>query len=149
MPVHYDQPMGFGRVDDHVKGWVQRSYLEQDGWWAQLVLDEFAFLDDLGFSLTEEEWVGVHFHQKGHYVCFAGPRGEVVIAFDPDDPRWWAIGADVVTRNPPRRESLDHLISRYLPEARPPAILPLDRPAVEANVRWWADGLRRIASDVL
>lgn len=35
------------RVEDHVRGWVQWSYLKHDGWWAQLVLDEFSFLRTL------------------------------------------------------------------------------------------------------
>src|SRR4029077_5063590 len=47
------------RVEDHVTGWVQLSYLKRDGWWVQLVLDEFSFLDDLGFSLTGSEWAGI------------------------------------------------------------------------------------------
>jgi hypothetical protein len=137
------------RVEDHVKGWVQRTYLNADGWWAQLVLDEFAFLDDLGFSLTSSEWAGIHFHQKGHYVAFVGPRRDVSIAYDPDDPARVTIDAHVVDHDPPLFIPLDGLIAQYLPGEQPPSRVPLDRAAVEANVRWWAHGLRRIGADVL
>src|SRR3954469_2283083 len=137
------------RVEDHIKGWVQRSYLKRDGWWAQLVLDEFAFLDDLGFSFSANDWAGIHFHQNGHYVAFVGPRHDVVVEYDPDDPKRVTIGADVVEHDPPRFVPLDALIVKYIPEARPPARQPLDRAAVAANVQWWADALRRIASEVL
>lgn len=137
------------RVEDHVKGWVQRSYLKRDGWWAQLVLDEFAFLDDLGFSMSGSDWAGIHFHQKGHYVAFVGPRRDVAVEYDPDDPKRVTIGADVVEHDPPRFMPLDGLISQHIAGEQSPSRTPLDRAAIEANVRWWANGLRRIASEVL
>jgi hypothetical protein len=133
-------------MEDLVQGWVQRTYLKADGWWAQLVLDEFSFLDDLGFSLTDAEWAGIHFHQKGHYVAFTGPRRDVVIEYDPETK---TIGAEIVEHDPSRFISLDGLISDHIPDEKPPPRSPLDRVAVEANVRWWAAGLRRIARDVL
>ena len=135
------------RVEDHVNGWVQRSYLKRDGWWAQLVLDEFSFLRDLGFSLTGSKWAGIHFHQRGHYVTFIGPRRDVSIGYDPDDTK--TIDAHVVEHDPPKFIRLDGLIAQGLPGTQPPRRQPLDREAVETNVRWWADGLRRIAGDVL
>jgi len=137
------------RVEDHVKGWVQRSYLKRDGWWAQLVLDEFAFLDDLGFSLSANDFAGIHFHQKGHYVAFVGPHRDVVVDYDPDDPKRVTIGADVVEHDPHRFIPLDSLLAQHDPGAQPPSRTPLDRASIEANVRWWADGLRRIAPEVL
>jgi hypothetical protein len=134
-------------VEDQVKGWVQRSYLKRDGWWAQLVLDEFSFLRDLGFTLTGSDWAGVHFHQRGHYVGYTGPRRDLAIGYDPEDTK--TIDAHVVEYHPSRFIALDGLIAERLPEAHPPRRQPLDREAVEANVRWWADCLRRIAADVL
>jgi hypothetical protein len=138
-----------GRVEDHVKGWVQRTYIKADGWWAQLVLDEFSFLGGLGFSLSGSEWAGIHFHQKGHYVAFVGVRRDVVIEYNPDDPARVTIGADLVEHDPPTFIALDGLIAQHIPGEHPPPRQPLDREAVEASVRWWADGLHRIASEVL
>ena len=137
------------RVEDLVKGWIQRSYLERDGWWAQLVLDEFAFLDELGFSLVASSWAGVHFHQKGHYVGFVGPRRDIAVDYDPDDPKRVTIGASLVEHDPPRFVSLDEVLAEHIPGVEMPRRKPLDRDAVEANVRWWADGLRQIAPEVL
>ena len=134
------------RVEDHVTGWVQRSYLKRDGWWAQLVLDEFSFLDDLGFSLTGSEWAGIHFHQKGHYVAFVGPRRDVAIEYDPETN---TIGADIVDHDPRRFTPLDQLIAQHIPGEEPPQREPLDRETISATVRWWAGGLRRIAPEIL
>ena len=134
------------RVEDHVKGWVQRSYLKADGWWAQLVLDEFSFLDDFGFSLTGSEFSGIHFHQKGHYVAFTGPRCDVSIGYDPESN---IIEAYVVKPDPVLFTPLDGLIVDRVPGAEPPRRGQLDRAAVEENVRWWAAGLRQIATEVL
>jgi hypothetical protein len=134
------------RVEDYVKRRVDRSYLESNGWWAQLVLDEFSFLDDLGFSLTGSPLAGVHFHQKGHYIRFTGPRRDVTVDYDPES-KW--IGADIVESYPTMYIPLDGLIAQYLPNAEPPPRRPFDREMVGANVRWWAAGLRQIASNVL
>jgi hypothetical protein len=103
------------RVDDLVKGWVGRSYIKRDGWWAQLVLDEFSFLDDLGFSLTRSESAGIHFHQKGHYIAFAGPQRDVVIDYDPETK---TMGASVLEHDPPRFIPLDDLIVARQPGAQ-------------------------------
>jgi hypothetical protein len=129
--------------------WVERSYLKRDGWWAQLVVEEFSFLDELGFSLTGPEWAGVHFHQKGHYVAFVGPKVEVVVEYDPDDPKRVTIGAYVVEHNPRQQIPLDDLIANHIPEKKRPSRKPLDRESITATIRWWADGLRRIGPEVL
>jgi hypothetical protein len=134
------------RVDDLVKGWVQRSCLKRDGWWAQLVLDEFDFLRGLGFSLTGSEMAGVQFHQKGHFVGFRRSDRDVVIEYDPETD---TIGADVIEHRENKFVPLDDLILLHVPDAQPPARSPLDRTTIEENVRWWAAGLRQIASDVL
>jgi hypothetical protein len=101
------------------QGWVQRSYLKRDGWRAQLVM------------------------------AFVGPRRDVAVAYDPDDPKRVTMGADVVEHDPVKFIPLDALIAQHIAGAHPPSSSPLDRAAIEANVRWWADGPRRIASEVL
>jgi hypothetical protein len=141
-----DDPVVGYRVDDLVKGWVQRSYLKRDGWWAQLVLDEFDFLRGLGFSLSGSEMAGVQFHQKGHFVDFHRSDRDVVIEYDPETD---TIGAVVIDHSPHRWIPLDDLILRHVPGAQPPTRAPLVRAMVEANVRWWAAGLRHVASEVL
>ena len=129
-----------------VKGWIQRSYLKSCGWWAALVLDEFTFLKDLGYTLTGEPTAGVHFHQKGHYVSYHGVRHDVTIEYDPESEVLQAWVVDVAI---PLMTPLDDLILGHDPEVRVPRRTPLDRAAIEENVRWWAAGLREIASDVL
>jgi hypothetical protein len=142
--------VGMGRAEDHVKGWVQRTYLKRDGWWAQLVLDEFGFLADHGYSLHGGELVGIHFHQRGHYIWFVGPRRDVVVDYDPDDPGRVTIGAQLIEHDdPPTVTTLDAVLSHHLPGALPPPRALLDRESVETNVRWWAAALRRVASEVL
>ena len=64
------------------------------------VLDEFAFLDDLGFSFSGSSWAGIHFHQQGHSVAFVGPRRDVVVGYDPDDPNRVTIRADLFEHDP-------------------------------------------------
>jgi hypothetical protein len=49
-----------------------RSYLAVGGWWAELVLETFGFLEDLSYQLTE-----VHFHQEGHFVRYDGPKCKI------------------------------------------------------------------------
>ena len=123
--------------------------MRRDDWWAALVLAEFSFLDDLGYMSTGSEWAGVHFHHNGHYVAFVGRRRDVVIEYDPDDPARVTIGARVLDHHPPKAISLDVLIAQHLPGEQPPSRVPLDRGAIEANVRWWAKCLGRIAPEIL
>jgi hypothetical protein len=129
-----------------VMGWIERSYLKSDGWWAELVLDQFAFLKDWGYGLTGSPIAGVHFHQKGHYVCYHGVTRDVSIEYDPESEM---IQARVVELANDLSTPFDELILRRKPEGRIPRRTPLDRPAIEENVRWWADGLRSIATEVL
>lgn len=76
-----------------------------------------------------------------------GAASDVTIGYDPDDMK--TIHAHVVEHDPPKFIPLDGLITERLADTHPPRRQPLDREAVEANIRWWADGLRQIASDVL
>ena len=135
------------RVDDLVTDRIGRTYLKRDGWWAQLVLDEFDFLLGLGFKLTGSGMAGIHFHQKGHYIWFDGPRRDVAIDYDPELER---MGASVVEHRGledvgPAFLDLDGLIAQHDPAARRPSRSPFNRAAVEDNVRFWAAGLREIA----
>lgn len=140
------EPREDATIDHLVKGWIQRSYLKRDGWWAQLVLDEFDFLRGLGFSLTGSEMSGVHFHQKGHYVCFRRADRDVVIEYDPETE---TIGAVVIEHRGPRFIPLDDLIRSRILAAHVPPRSPVNRATIEDTVRWWAAGLRQIAAEVL
>ena len=71
-------------IDDLVRGTGQRWWLKDHGWWLELVLDEFAFLEGLGYSLPRDDVKGVHFHFRGHYVWFQGPSRDVTIEIDPE-----------------------------------------------------------------
>lgn len=134
------------RVEDLALGWVNSGYIKRDGWWAQLVLDEFAFLRDMGFSITGSAMAGVHFHQEGSYIAFGRPDRDVIIEYDPETD---TIGAGIVQRDESSALRLDDVILERNPNALLPTRSPLDRANVEANVRWWADGLRAYAKDVL
>jgi hypothetical protein len=140
------EQVGGYRVEDLAQGWVNRSYIKRDGWWAQLVLDEFDFLRGLGFSMTGSEMAGIHFHQEGHFIGFHRPDRDVVIEYDPET---LTIGAAVIRRDEPGLSRLDDLILARVPDTRVPTRSPLDRASVDASVRWWAAGLRNIASEVL
>jgi hypothetical protein len=140
-----DEPERY-RVEDLALGWTNRSYIKRYGWWAQLVLDEFDFLRDPGFSMTGSAMAGVHFHQEGSYVAFGRPDRDVVIEYDPETQ---TIGAGILQRDEPRSLPLDDVILERNPEARLATRSPVNRTNVEANVRWWAGGLRAVAKDVL
>lgn len=136
-------------IDELVIGWVQRSYLKEYRWWLQLITDEFAFLAPLGYSLPRSDVAGVKFHQKGNYVWFHGPGRDVVIEYDPessflDAVLWEEDGSDAGRFIP-----LDAVLLAVPPAVQPPSRVPLDRPAIEANVRWWANGLRAAAQSLL
>jgi hypothetical protein len=89
---------------------------------------------------------GIHFHQQGHFIGFQRSDRDVVIEYD---PKTHTIGAGVIRRDEPHWSRLDDLILSRRRDARFPTRTPLDRSSVEATVRWWAAGLRDIASDVL
>lgn len=134
--------MSWPAVDELVRGSIQRSYLRQYRWWLELILDEFRFLQGLGYSLpTDDPAVGVKFHQKGNYIRFTGPGRDLVVEYHPESS---FITADLVegdSAQTPRFVSLDQALLATGSVNRPPARSPLDRPAIEATIRWWAKGL--------
>jgi hypothetical protein len=136
-------------VGELVRGWVQRSYLKEYGWWLELVLDEFSFLEPLGYSLPRNDLKGVKFHQKGSYVWFEGPRRDVVIEYDPESSFIKADLWEGDASTPGRFKSLDEALLATGSAGTPPARSPLDRRAVEATIRWWAKGLRDDAANLL
>jgi hypothetical protein len=136
-------------VDELVGGRVQRSYLNDCRWWLDLVLNEFAFLEPLGYSLPQHETKGVHFHQKGNYVWFEGPRRDVVIEYDPESSFIRADLWESDASTPGQFMSLDEAVVATGSAGMWPARSPLDRPTVEATIRWWAKGLRANAANLL
>ncbi len=136
--------MPWPSIDELVAGWVHRSYLKRDGWWAEHVLEAFAFLQPLGYSLTGSELAGVHFHQKGHYIWFHGPGRDVTLEYDPETR---VIGAALWGDN--TYEPLDRGLLELEPGAVIPSRVPLSRDAIDANIAWWAEGLQRQAESLL
>jgi hypothetical protein len=128
------------RLDALVMGYVQRTYLyADDGYWADLVLAEFGFLEERGGELDE-----VRFHQQGDYVRFVGPWGSVLLEFFPDNyPRSW-IHSHAQLRGPEAsfEGDLDLLMrlrqQGYVRVARD----PMSRETIAGIVRGWADALR-------
>lgn len=123
-----------------------RDRVNPAAWWADLVLAEFAFLAEYGCTLTGSPTAGVYFHFRGNWIAYHCPRRDVSIEYDPESG---LIDARVVDLEVPLFMPLDDLIRERHPGAQPPRRVPLDRAAIEENVRWWAAELRSIAPDVL
>jgi len=69
------------RLNTLVRGRIERTYLDRDdGYWADLVLSEFAFLEARGGRLA-----AIAFHQKGDSITYEGPWGSVVLELAPDN----------------------------------------------------------------
>jgi len=128
------------RLDALIRDPVERTYLDaDDGYWADLVLSEFSFLEERGGRLAE-----VAFHQKGDYVTYTGPWGEVVVQFAPDNypGKWFYTDARLRGRTATFEGDLDRLLRERMPDRPLPPSAPLDRAMIAANVRAWADALR-------
>jgi hypothetical protein len=131
------------RLDALVHGWVSRSYLSSnDGFWADRVLSEFAFVEERGFVLDE-----IHFHQQGDYMNYRGKFGTILLAFFPDGDQ---ISARASLEG--GKESFSGELDRLAIERtdfRLPRKLPLNRLTIAANVRFWAEVLRSVADEFL
>jgi hypothetical protein len=128
------------RLDGMVSGDVQRTYLGAiDGYWADLVLSEFAFLEERGGTINE-----LAFHQKGDYVLYKGPWGSVALEFTPDNyPATWIDGtARLRGRSASFEGTLDRLVSERAPDFVPPPLAPLDESTVARSLRAWSEVLR-------
>ena len=143
--------MAWPPVDELVTGWVERSYLKKYGWWLNSVLDQFAFLEPLGYSLPSGADNGVAFHQKGNNVWFRGPGRDVVINYDPESrpPFIWAELVDGDLAAGGRLISLDTLLAASGIAESPPSRSPLDRNAIEATIGWWAKGIHGDPAELL
>jgi hypothetical protein len=125
------------RLDGMIHGWVERTYPKGiDGYWADLVLSEFAFLEERGGRLED-----VRFHQKGDYLRYVGAWGTVLLEFEPDS-NWIGGSARLSGESAKFEGELDRLVRERMPETALPPKLPLDRESVAANVRMWAEALR-------
>jgi hypothetical protein len=135
------------RLPELVKKWYLQSYSKDDVWWAELALNEFAYLEALDYRRTGSPLGGVDIELNVHTIGYVGPKAMVLIFYDPEGP---SIGADLYDYAQEGLRTLDELIvERYPDEPMPARPTPLDRAAIEDNVRWWAAGLRSIAPDVL
>jgi hypothetical protein len=125
------------RLDAMIHGWVQRTYLKGiDGYWADLVLSEFAFLEERGGTLES-----VTFHQKGDGIRYTGAWGTVWLEFEPDS-NWIGGGARLSGQGGKFEGELDRLVLERMPEGGLPPKLPLDRENITANLSVWAEALR-------
>lgn len=129
------------RLNALVEDGIERTYLlANDGYWADLVLDEFTFLEERGGRLD-----AVAFHQKGDYIHYVGPWGRVTLEFAPDnypDGRWIWGSADLRSERAAFRGELDRLMHERQTDTTLPSISTLDRATIDANVRAWAKTLR-------
>jgi hypothetical protein len=112
-------------VADYVKGPFVKEYLARYGWWAQRVVDRFAFLQDLGYALDE-----VHFHQEGNFVRYRSPRWDFYVTYESDTD----IRAGFFARDTPKAVNLDELLG-----ARPADLT--NRAAVLAKIDEWAEAM--------
>lgn len=122
---------------------VSRTYLPRDdGYWADLVLAECTFLEDLGFRVDE-----ISFHQQGDFITYRRDGSTIAFEFFPDaeviDARASLAGGFLSFEGP-----LDLIARLHDPGVRPPARAPVSRSVIKANVRFWAAALRT-AEDML
>jgi hypothetical protein len=129
------------RLNALVRDEVERTYLPaDDGYWADLVLAEFAFLEARSGRLD-----ALAFHQKGDYIRYVGPWGRVTLEFAPDNypggPWIWG-SVDLRSEHGAFRGELDRLVRERHRDTPLPSTSSLDRAAIDANVRAWAETLR-------
>jgi hypothetical protein len=129
------------RLDALIRDPVARTYLDVvDGYWADLVLAELGFLEERGGQLD-----AISFHQKGDFITYNGPWGQVVLHFMPDNypgGRWIAAEASLRGTGSVFEGDLDRLVRERAPEQPLPPSVPLDQETIAANVRTWAEALR-------
>ncbi len=130
------------RLNTLVRDRIQRTYLSgDDGYWADVVLAEFAFLEDLGGRVDD-----IAFHQKGDYIRYIGPWGEVVLEFAPDNyPRGWVFGRADVRSDTTRFKGDLRALAGGCSVAQPEPGNPRDREGITAMMHTWATALRRTA----
>ncbi|MDQ6795692.1 MAG: hypothetical protein M3067_12910 [Chloroflexota bacterium] len=127
-----------------VKDPVERIDIERDGWWADLVLDEFAFLKEHGYELAQ-----VRFHFRGNFVRFLGRKCEVVLTYAPEDGGYFDAELWFPPPHHPRVVPLDRLLVEHDPTLQLPPKTSFDSDTITAWVRMWAAGLRQFAPQVL
>lgn len=129
------------RLNGLVHGSVARSYLwGDDGYWADLVLDRFAFLEERGGRLT-----ALAFHQAGDYITYEGPWGSVTLTFFPDNfgfGPWIEASANLRTQRSAFHDGLDRLVRKRRPGTTLTSLATKDRATIRASVDLWADVLR-------
>ena len=131
------------RLDGLVRGEAQRTYLStDDGFWADHVLSEFAFVEERGYVLDE-----IRFHQQGDYILYRGAYGTILLEFFPDGDQIQA-RASLEGGNESFSGELDRLAIERT-DIRLPAKMPLNRFTIATNVRFWAEVLRAVADEFL
>jgi hypothetical protein len=128
------------RLDAIIRDPVDRTYLDAiDGYWADLVLGMFEFLEERGGTLD-----AVRFHFKGDYISYYGPWGKITFEFAPDNLPGGLMRAEATLRGSEATfdGDLDRLVAQR--RAAPPESLgqALDREEIAKHVRAWADALR-------
>lgn len=128
------------RLDGMITDPISRTYLTGiDGVWADLVLSEFAFLEQRGGALDF-----IVFHQKNSTMSYSGPWGDVVLEFAPDsDPFMW-LGGHVDLRGPSStyKGDFDRLMRQRRPGTTLPRLRSHDTAGLAATLRAWADVLQ-------
>ena len=128
------------RLNAIVHGPIQRTYLEHiDGYWADLVLREFEFLEDRGGTLD-----AVSFHFKGDYIIYNGPWGKVTFSFAPDNLPGGQIGAEAIFHGAGAtfEGDLNRLVRRRTGRSVPPIREEIDRAAIVERLGLWSAVLR-------
>lgn len=131
-------PRVSARLDALITNAVERSFLRVDGWWADLVLEQFGFLEDHGMTVR----VSFHFKEHTiqylgavHYVTFLYARGRLC--------RGWL---DQLGTDAPR--NLDDIITEWT-HRKPPTGRLKDRESITRRIEYWASGFREFAPSML
>ncbi len=128
------------RLDALVKEPFERTYLAGDhGYWADLVLVEFKFLEERGGRLDV-----VVFHQKGDYITYRGPWGSVTLEFTPDNYPGgpWIAARAALHGRADFAGDLYRLAAERQPAMALPPTVPLGRSTIASTIGFWAESLR-------
>ena len=116
----------------------------QVGWAFRAMESAFAFLiEDFHYRVGD-----ARLHQEGSYLTFVGSNAMIVITYE----EWWNGFSGDVTSRGGSHENVWDLLARRDPDGTWPApdrTQRISREDATILLFGWADGLRKIAADVL
>lgn len=124
-------------LDAMVTDPIERTYLGTDGWWADLLLAEFAFLAEYGVKPQKPS-----FHSTGHSLRFFGERHVLAFHYLSQEG---LVFAWLTHRPTDVTAYLEDVIAAYAPGRVPPPFVRSDRGSITGTIGFWASGMGEVA----